>query len=73
MPMDNDLREWWDGRCRQETAERWREDFQLAIRLGVPNPVEWASLASLATKEGEDVPIGQALSQCESTRGDEPR
>jgi len=59
----------------EKSSNRWscHQDFQLAIRLGVPNPVEWASLASLATKEGEDVPIGQALSQCESTRGDEPR
>lgn len=73
MPMDNDLREWWDGRRRQGTADRWREDFQLAVSLGVPNPVEWASLASLATKEGEDVPIGQALSQYESTKEDESR
>ena len=85
LKVDNS-RGWWDERRRLEAADRWREDFQLAISLGAPNPVEWASLASLATREGDDVPIERALCQYESTKvtvipdfgpfpvtGDEPR
>ena len=73
MPTSNDLHGWWDERRRQAAAERWREDFQLAISLGVTNPFEWASLASLVSKEGADVPIKQDLSQHESSKGDGQR
>ena len=74
MPTANDLQDWWEEEgLHQAAAESWREDFQLAISLGVPNPFEWASLASLVTEKGSDFPIEKDLSQCESSKGDGQR